>query len=377
MDGLCMKHNIVVAGDFVPREDIAPYDPFSDDIKKLFKSSSYVIINLETPLTKRGKPILKTGMNFRRDPKYAKILKDAGVDCVCLANNHMRDYGDEGVEDTIMYCREAGLDVIGAGLNKAEAAKPLIKKINGQIIGFLNYCEKEFSIASDNRAGSNPYEDILAYYDITKLKKEVEKVVVIYHGGLEYQHMPTLEMVKSFRFMIDVGADAIISHHAHAYSGHEVYKGKPIFYGLGNLLLHTSSKQLLNSWFTGFTVSLCLDATECTNDIYPIEQDEEMLYVDLMSSNTKEKILKHLQEINHVINSRNLEDYWIREYKKLSNRTLGSFLASSRAAYRLQKFLKIRKTAITKYRRNIWLNTLRCVSHREKMIHLLEKITEQ
>lgn len=371
-----MKHNIVVAGDFVPREDVAPYDPFSDDIKKLFHSSSYVIINLETPLTERGSPILKTGLNFRNDPKYAKILKDAGVDCVCLANNHMRDFGDEGVEDTIRYCKDAGLDVVGAGMNKTEAAMPLIKDINGQRVGFLNYCEREFSIASDTRAGSNLYDDVFAYYDITKLKEEIDKVVVIYHGGLEYQHMPTLEMVKSFRFMIDVGADAIVAHHAHAYSGYETYNDRPIFYGLGNLLSYTSSRQPKSSWFIGIMVSIRLDSINCTSNIYPIMQDRDMLSVDLLSGKDREEALKHLQSINLVIDdNHHLEAYWDGKYDRMANDVLRSFLASSKNVYRLRKLLRIKKTPITKYRRNIWLNTLRCVSHREKMIHLLEKIT--
>lgn len=367
-----MKHNIVVAGDFVPREDVAPYDPFSDDIKKLFKSSSYVIINLETPLTKRGRPILKTGVNFRRDPKYAKILKDAGIDCVCLANNHMRDYGDEGVEDTIKNCKEAGLDVIGAGMNKAEASMPLIKEIKGQRVAFLNYCEKEFSIASDNRAGSNPYEDVLAYYDITKLKKEVEKVVVIYHGGLEYQHMPTLEMVKSFRFMIDVGADAIISHHAHAYSGYETYREKPIYYGLGNFFFSFPTNHPSEQWLTGILAKLEFLSIE-TIEIIPIRINERMDRVDLIDYHDGEKVVENINEINSRICSDLLAEYWNKYNKYAGINKINNLNANSKIGARLRRMIFKKNHNLTLFKLLNWINCFRCESHRNSIISFLEE----
>lgn len=195
-------NDIVIAGDFFPGSDQALHNPFSESIIGLFRDTEYVILNLEAPLTERGKPISKTGPNLRMSPRYAKLLKESGVDCVCLANNHIRDFGDVGLEDTVKYCKEAGLDIVGGGMNDEEARKPLIRMIGTQRIAFLNYCEREFSIAAKNKAGANPFDTIHAYYDITTLRDSVDKIIVIYHGGLEYQHLPTPEIVKAFRFII-------------------------------------------------------------------------------------------------------------------------------------------------------------------------------
>lgn len=223
---------ITIGGDFFPKKEYPPDNIFSSYIKDLF-CSSYTIVNLEVPLTEIGNPIMKTGRNYRSSPKYAEILKSSGVDCVTLANNHIRDYGDIGVIDTINYCKKAELEIVGAGENSEEASKPVIINFDQRKISIFNYCEKEFSIAKHNRAGANPFDVVNAYYDIINYNKIVDKIIAIYHGGLEYQFFPTLEMVENFHFLIDAGADAIIAHHTHAYSGYEVYKEKLIYYEMG------------------------------------------------------------------------------------------------------------------------------------------------
>ncbi|NLN83922.1 MAG: hypothetical protein GX138_06110, partial [Firmicutes bacterium] len=69
--------NILFAGDFCPERESLPRNPFSEDVVSQFHKSDYVIINLEAPLTERGKPTLKTGPNLRIHPGYAKLLKES------------------------------------------------------------------------------------------------------------------------------------------------------------------------------------------------------------------------------------------------------------------------------------------------------------
>lgn len=180
-------------------------------------------------MTDRGKPILKTGPNLRLSPRYAEIMKSAGIDCVSLANNHMGDFGEVGVEDTIEYCKDVGLDIVGAGCDRDAAAKPLIISIVGLRVAVLNACEWEFGLATSNNAGANPYNLIDIVRQVWALRPTVDRIIFIYHGGLEHQHYPTITMVKDFQFLIDVGIDAIYVHHTHAYSGYECYKGKMIY----------------------------------------------------------------------------------------------------------------------------------------------------
>ena len=365
--------SIILSGDFIPPRNMPPYDLFSDKIKRLFQETEYVIVNLEAPLTERGRPILKTGKNFKLSPEYAKIIKKAGVDCVCLANNHIRDYGDEGVLDTIRYCNEAGLDVVGAGKDLSEASRPLIKDVDSKKVAFLNYCEREFSIAGSNRAGANSFDLINAYQDISRYKNEVDRIVVVYHGGLEYQHYPTQDMVKSFRFLIDIGADAVITHHAHAYSGFEQYKGKPIYYGLGNFLSHTSAKKPKDSWFSGLIANISFGQSDIRHTVYPVTMIGDMTHVDVSNTKERERVLQHITQLQNDIESPRFDDYWEKYYMDISDKTISNFIAPSRFVSRINKLLGIKKNNLSEYRTLMWTNSFRCVSHREKMIAILEK----
>jgi poly-gamma-glutamate synthesis protein (capsule biosynthesis protein) len=370
-----MPNSIILAGDFVPRADLAPYDPFSDDVKELFQGSKYVIINLETPLTERGKPILKTGKNFRRSPKYAEILKKAGVDCVCLANNHIRDYGDEGVLDTIRYCKEAGLDVVGAGFNSEDAAKPLIKELGGLRVGFLNYCEREFSIADKNQAGANPFDLIEAYHAIQYLRSEVDKIIVVYHGGIEYQHYPTPEMVKYFRFLVDIGADTVLAHHAHAYSGYECYKGKMIYYGLGNLVSFTSARKPDESWFVGIAAKLSIVPNSSESELITLNQALDFSKVSVASQELRTRVEDQICEINKTISDPILfATYWEDRYSAYRQTLYRHLLIPNQGVRKIAKKTGIHLKMPIRYRMEV-LNLFRCDAHRNKAISLLSSDT--
>lgn len=367
------KSQILIGGDFMPGTRSEPFDPFSDNVKSLFQSAACTLVNLEAPLTERGKPILKTGMNFRIKPKYAEILKNAGVDCVCLANNHIRDFGDDGVSDTLRYCREAGLDFMGAGLNLGAAATPLVREVGGIKVAFLNYCEREFSIAGENHAGANPFDLIDAYRDITKLRSVVDRIIVIYHGGLEYQHYPTLEMRKNFRFLVDIGSDAVVAHHTHAYSGYESYKGKSLCYGLGNLLSYTTARTPRENWLSGLLAGFDTihELMECS--FIPISINKNMMQVNLSIGAEYDSIMWRVTQICEEVSSSKLSEYWDRQYKMITQKTLNDFSASSQIIRKVKRLLGITPARLGEYRTLIWLNSFRCSSHREKMEAILKQ----
>lgn len=356
----------------MPGMEIEPYNPFSNEIMDLFHASSYTMVNLEAPLTDRGKAILKTGKNFRISPQYAEILKNAGVDCVCLANNHIRDYGAEGVMDTIKHCQEAGLDVVGAGRDLSEAAKPLVKKLGNQKVAFLNYCEREFSIAGNLRAGANPFDPIDAYHDIRVLRSEVDKIVVVYHGGFEYQHYPTPAMLIDFRFLIETGGDAVAAHHAHAYSGFEFYLKKPIYYGLGNLLSLTLARSIKDNWFSGLLACINIDSERIDSQIIPVSIGRDMNSVDISIQDESSRISQHLSQLSDHIRSDGFTDYWENWYRDNGDRILNDFVSSSKLAKKLKRILRLKKKNLGRYRTLTWLNHVRCITHREKLISILE-----
>lgn len=363
--------DLIVTGDFCPARELLPMNPFSQEITELFHSTTYVIVNLEAPLTIRGKAIDKTGPNLRLSPEYAQILKDSGVNCVSLANNHIGDYGEDGVLDTIRYCKEAGLDIVGAGINLGEASKPLIADIDGHQVAILNYCEREFGIATISQAGANPYDTIDAVRSIRDLRSSYEKIVVIYHGGLEHLHYPTISMVKNFRFLVENGADAVFSHHTHAYSGYEYYNGKFIQYGLGNFFFSMKAKTYDKRWNSGVIVRHNLSMVSNNMNLIPVEQNQDIGIVNLCKSGTKEQLLDHVLEINEIVKTDSkLYDMWKEAYSKQSVKIYGLLLCPISLIRRILKKIGLTATTTRSHRVNM-LNLFRCESHRDKVIWIL------
>ena len=143
----------------------------------------------------------------------------------------------------------------GGGKDVTQAGYILYRSVSGKQVAFINACEHEFSIATEDRGGSNALELVKVYRSITDARRQADYVVVIIHGGLEMYQLPTLRMKETYRFFVDAGADAVVNHHQHCFSGYEVYKGKPIFYGLGNFCFDWEGRR--NSiWNQGYAITL-------------------------------------------------------------------------------------------------------------------------
>ncbi len=232
--------NVLIAGDFVPRRRTAAQiekGDYSclDEVKPIIKAVDYAIVNFESPVVMRvAKPIEKTGPNLRCTEQSMECVAQAGFNCVTLANNHFRDYGQVGVEDTLHACKKYHVDHVGGGKDIEEAEHILYREINGQTLAIINICENEWSIASEKHGGSASLNLVKNYYAIQEAKTKADFVLMIVHGGTELYNLPSPRMKETYRFFIDNGADAVVNHHQHCYSGYEVYKDKPIFYGLGN-----------------------------------------------------------------------------------------------------------------------------------------------
>lgn len=222
---------IVVAGDYLPYGRVSEalarqeeIDIVDKDIKEIVSSADYSIVNLESPVVDETcRPIMKTGPCLKTNNKAIDLIKNAGFKAVTIANNHFLDYGTEGAIQTIKNLEDKRVDYVGGGENLEQASIPLYKTINGIGIAIINCCEKEFSIASETQAGSNPLDPIKIFYSIQKAREKAQKVIVIVHGGIERYSYPTPRMVDTYRFFIDSGADVVLNHHQHWYSGYEEY----------------------------------------------------------------------------------------------------------------------------------------------------------
>jgi hypothetical protein len=195
-----------------------------------FKNSDLFMLNLENPITARGTKVPKK-YNFRMRPDYIKILQDGGVDIVNLANNHTGDYGAQGIEDTLKHLDDAGIKHVGAGLNQADARKPVVIKIKGIKIGFLGYYN-----SPDYTTGTNPFNERILKEDISNLKEIADYVIVNFHWGEENAGYPKPYQITLAHLAVDSGADLIVGHHPHVLQGIEKYKNGLIAYSLGNFI---------------------------------------------------------------------------------------------------------------------------------------------
>jgi hypothetical protein len=254
------KAKILIAGDLYPggrSESLLiknqAHQIWGDFVEEIL-DHNLRIVNLEAPLTNRNEPILKDGPHFRADPKCSFGIQSGGFNIVSLANNHINDMGLMGIVDTINACYEANLKVVGAGNDLMEAQRPLFVEFNDLIIAIINICEQEFSIATRGEPGAAPLDPIDNFTQIQKAKEKANFILVIFHGGVEFQPLPSPYMVKTCRFFIDIGANAVICHHIHVPSGVEVYKSAPIIYSTGNFVFDWGRETI--SQYMGYLVSI-------------------------------------------------------------------------------------------------------------------------
>jgi poly-gamma-glutamate synthesis protein (capsule biosynthesis protein) len=208
------------------------------------------MVNLENPVTTRGKRVPKP-YNFRMHPRFLRALTDCGIDIVTIANNHVFDYGKEGLFDTISYLDSSGVKHVGAGRDYREAYRPVLFHIRGRTIGFLGYYGGgEAPGAGKNRPGV-ARRDLPRVRDaILALKNTLhaDYIVVNLHWGTEKARFPDNEQSAFARNVIDAGADAVIGHHPHVLQGIERYHDGVIAYSLGNFIFGGNSR---SSYATG------------------------------------------------------------------------------------------------------------------------------
>lgn len=363
---------LLFAGDFIPPE--SKENIYSKELKEVLKDKDFSVVNLETPLTNNQSRIEKTGKNFKRSPTAIKHIKDGKFDAIALSNNHICDFGNKGVFDTLKTCEENNIKTVGAGKNINEAARSLQLIIKGKKISILNYSEQEFNIATETKAGANPYDTIKAYYEIQKEIKENDYVIVIYHGGLEHQYYPTPEMVKYFKFMVDVGADAVISHHMHRYSGTIVYKGKPLVFGLGNFLSPTKNKKKDN-WVIGIIAILSFEAKNIGLELVPTKMSLNHREVGLADETLAKMVENHIIDISRTIcDKTKFKNYWLKEDNNQKTRIFRLLKSNSQLEYKIRKYIPLLfSTHISKYKKLLLLNMTRCDAHRNRIIRIFEK----
>jgi poly-gamma-glutamate synthesis protein (capsule biosynthesis protein) len=200
-------------------------------------SADIEFANLETPVTTRGAKTPKT-WNFRAKPAYLRIVKAAGFNVLNIANNHVWDYGRDGFLDTLRALEKDDWTYVGGGRDRAAAEKVRRVEFEGLTVGILGMTSThpEQGWAGKDKPGV-AYSDFNRIAEIVgRARKECDVLVVSFHGGTELADDPNDIQKAVAHAAIDAGADLFLGHHPHVLQPIELYKGKPIFYSLGNFL---------------------------------------------------------------------------------------------------------------------------------------------
>lgn len=297
-----MSVTINIGGDFCIEPSYLNRELLRDDIKALYRNADINIVNLECPVNEHGNTykIVKHGPHLQTTEKIFAHLRQLNITAVTLANNHLLDYGEQGVVSTLNACTINGTAYVGAGGDLQEAAASLVIEKNNIKIAFINCCEHEWSIATQDTAGANPVDIIDNLAAIKKARQSADFVFVIIHAGNEYYNLPRPGIKKLFRFLAENGADAVISHHTHCFSGYEVHNNVPILYGLGNMLFTRKSEY--ESWYTGLTAQLKIDRDKPVQfSIIPTKQSKEDFSLSLATEKEKKEILEEAEKLSLVI----------------------------------------------------------------------------
>lgn len=303
---------LLLLGDICPTDTTAPYfkkkdyDTLFADSLSIFKEADYTVANLECAITEGEKRIKKFGPHLKAPYETAEVMKKIGVDCVGLSNNHVFDFGTQGIRDTIKALNDNGIAYTGFGDNYEDSRKDFIIEKNGERIAVITVCEHEYSCALENRMGSRPYDEYDTMEDIRKAKENSDKVIVFYHGGKEHCRYPSPRLHKVCRAMVKNGADVVLCQHSHCIGSYENYEGGHILYGQGNY--HFVWPFDLDSWHT----SLAVHYDTKTNEIAftPIKNTENG--IRLANSEEKETIMSKFEARNKNL----LNGEWLRGWRE-------------------------------------------------------------
>lgn len=273
------------------------YDYPYTNVKDYLTKPDFTIANLETPITTRGTEQKKDYV-YRSSPLALPPLKDAGIDLVNLANNHVMDYGPEGLQDTMNALDQEGIKRMGAGNGLEEAYQPVIMEKDGIKIAFFGFSrvvpEASWKAGPGRIGVAETYNYKPPVEAIQKARANADLVVVVAHWGVERSDNPDKYQTDLAHRYIDAGADLVVGGHPHVLQGFEQYKGKWIAYSLGNFIFTTND--VSKTWETVILEASCSKDKSCNIHLVPILS--KFALPTPMNSEDSSKLFERLSKIS-------------------------------------------------------------------------------
>ena len=318
--------NIIIGGDIVPTKSNNELFVNGEaeklvgkEILKIFNNSDLSILNLETPLCDKDNPILKCGPNLRASTDTIKGLSKINSSFYTLANNHIMDHGVAGLKSTIDILKSNNINFAGVGDNLSNINKYFIYNKKNKKIGIYCCAEHEFSIATQDSPGVNPFDPLVSLDEIDELKDICDYLIVLYHGGKEHYRFPTPILQQRCRKMIEKGADLIVCQHSHCIGCFEDWQGGKIVYGQGNFLFDDGDNEF---WNTSLLINLKID-NNIEIEYIPIVKNKNC--VDIAVGEEKQKIIKDFKKRSEMIKK---DQFVIDNFNKFSDEIIYMYLSN-------------------------------------------------
>ena len=264
------------------------------------RNADICMVNNEFAYSDRGTPLAGKTYTFRSNPSNVGLLSDMGVDLVSLANNHVYDYGEDALLDTLDILKSEGIAYVGAGRNLSEASAAYVAEINGRKIAFLSATQVERNATPDTKGATDEAPGAFRCYTegefrnltdaIEKMENEVDLTVVYIHWGTENTDELHWAQTDQAPKLVKAGADLIIGDHPHCLQNIEYIDDVPVIYSLGNFWFNSKTLD------TGlFKVVYDMDGNlKC--QFIPAKQHD--CRTDLETGAEKQRILDYMQCIS-------------------------------------------------------------------------------
>lgn len=340
-EGFIISIRIIVASDICPSVKDSEFfiegkvDELFGDLLPLFQAADIAIANLESTLCENMNPVKKIGPNFSANPHCLNAIKKANINYLSLANNHIKDYGEEGIISTLKACNDYGIETVGLGNNISIASKPMIITAGNKKIGIISAAENEGELASDYEAGANPIDCFEIARTIYNDLNKCDAKIIILHGGREFFRYPSPRMKKISHNLIDAGASCVLWQHSHCTSGTEYYKNGFISYGQGNFIFNYAINY--RNFFRGYLVQIDIDDNnETYYNLVPYYQHYYSNGTNKMKGEDLLKFNEEIDELNKVIhNNVALSHKWDKFCKGVVDNYLSELFCNDKAFERL------------------------------------------
>lgn len=369
---------VLIGADFVPTESNREIfrlgmcdELFGQDLYVYLKSVDYRIFNLETPITEQNEKIRKEGSpNLKTYPEAVNLFKKLSPALFSGANNHILDYGELGIKDTIKYLNKVNLEYVGFGISD-HIKKIHYFKCENTRVGVYSLAENEYSVNKAHNYGANGFDVYDTFDEISLYKEQCDFLIVLFHGGCENYRYPTPEQKKKCRKFVDKGADLVVCQHSHCVGAFEVFQNSTIIYGQGNFLFDRLN---IEEWKTSILIEL--DFHDSTINIIPILKESNK--IRMAEYEIANEIIDGFEKRSAQINNSDfMEKKWEEFVESQKNVLLlrGIMGINSPIIMGLNKMTNglLGKLLFTTKHKILLLNYIKCESIRERIIYLLQK----